>query len=410
MDLVSGCPFWPLKNGLLASYPALDADVSCEIAVVGGGISGALAAFHLVEAGLDVVLLDRRDVATGSTAASTSLLQAETDVPLHRLVKRVGERGAVRSQELGIEAIDWIEKFSARLEQKAGFARRDCFYLARTRGDLPELRREFDVRRRLGFDVELLGRQELRAISSLPHHAAILSRGAAEVDVHRLTHGLLSKVQQRGGRVFDRTAVSEYRFSPRGVKLRTLRGPEVRARKVVLATGYEAAVDLRGVPVALHSTYAVVSEPLENFSGWPKRSLLWETARPYYYLRTTTDGRAVIGGGDVPFRDARARDALLASKGRGLARKFREWFPEIPFETGYSWAGTFAETPDGLPYIGAHLAFPNAYFALGYGGNGVTFSAIAAKIIRDLCLGRINPDVDIFGLERKRAKFGSRGK
>ena len=136
MDLVSGCPFWPLKNGLLGIYPPLDADMSCEIAVVGGGISGSLTAHRLVEAGVDVLLLDRRDIASGSTAASTSLLQYDTDLPLHRLIARVGESAAVRSYRLGVDAIGELEKIARALKRPCDFTRRDSLYLARTAHDL----------------------------------------------------------------------------------------------------------------------------------------------------------------------------------------------------------------------------------------------------------------------------------
>lgn len=90
MDLVSGTPFWPARNGLIASYPALGSSVDCDVAVLGAGITGALVAWHLAKVGVNVVVLDKRDVATGSTCASTCLLQYEVDVPLRRLVKLVG--------------------------------------------------------------------------------------------------------------------------------------------------------------------------------------------------------------------------------------------------------------------------------------------------------------------------------
>jgi len=74
-------------------------------------------------------------------------------------------------------------------------------------------------------------------------------------------------------------------------------------------------------------------------------------------------------------------------------------FPRIDLEVSYTWAGTFGETKDGLAYIGQTPEFPHAYFALGYGGNGITtFSVIAAKIITDLHLGRPNPDAISSGL------------
>lgn len=75
-------------------------------------------------------------------------------------------------------------------------------------------------------------------------------------------------------------------------------------------------------------------------------------------------------------------------------------FPDTPFEVAYSWAGTFGETKDGLAYIGSPAERPDAYFALGYGGNGITMSMIAARIITDLYLGRPNPDARLFRFDR----------
>jgi glycine/D-amino acid oxidase-like deaminating enzyme len=400
MDLTSGSPFWPIKSGLLCTYPPLLRDVTCDVAVIGGGITGALVAYHLVKAGVDTLLLDKRDIGFGSTAASTGLLQYENDVPLHRLIRQVGERNAVRSYMLSLEAVKKFETLAGVLDQHCGFARRETLYAASTRRDLPGLRAEYETRRRAGFAVEWWTKTELARETSLPHWGAILGKDAAEVDTYRFTNGLLAAARRKGLRAFDRTAVTKYNLRPRGVELLTARGSRVRARKVVMATGYEALADLSGTPTALHSTYAIISEPLTNFTGWPRQRLIWETARPYLYLRSTDDGRAIIGGYDEPFRDPVRRDRLLAKKTRLLARRFKHLFPKIDFEIAYAWTGTFAETPDGLPYIGGHPAFPGAYFALGYGGNGITYGLIAAEIITDLVLGRKNSDAQIFRFDR----------
>jgi glycine/D-amino acid oxidase-like deaminating enzyme len=130
MDLRSGNAFWPIKNGLIASYLALTRHESCDVAVIGGGITGALVAYRLVNAGVETVLLDKRDVGTGSTAASTSLLQYEIDTELHDLIARVGEAGAVRGYQVGLEAIDQIEEILRILGDDCGFKRKTSLYLA----------------------------------------------------------------------------------------------------------------------------------------------------------------------------------------------------------------------------------------------------------------------------------------
>lgn len=401
MDLLSSRPFWPMRDGLPATFPPLEANVECEVAIVGGGISGALIAWALVDAGFDVVLLDRREVAHGSTAGNTGLLLYQLDEPLHRLIRRMGRARAERALQRCRAALLAVEKLVRELRLECGFGRKRSLYLAAERSHVRRLECEFTALQAAGLAVEWWPRRRLAAESTLPHAAAILARDAAQLDPYRFTYGLLAAARRRGARIHDRTEVTRWSLRPRGVALRTARGSRVAARWLVVASGYEAGAFLPERVGALRSTFALASEPLEEFPGWPAdRCLLWDTADPYRYLRTTADQRALVGGGDEDFRDPRARDALLAAKSRALQRTFRAWFPRIRLEVASAWAGTFGVTADGLPFIGRHRAVPRTWFALGFGGNGSVFSTIAAEIIRAALLGDGDPDAELFGFER----------
>jgi glycine/D-amino acid oxidase-like deaminating enzyme len=401
MDLLSPKPFWPIRDGLPANYPALERDVECEVAVVGGGITGALVAWHLADAGIDTVVLDRRDVAHGSTAGSTSLLQYEIDQPLHKLMRRLGDNHAIRSYRRCRDAVTAIGALVRHLQIDCGYQRKSSLWLAKDRTHLPLLEREFAARRQAGFQVEWWSRRRLAAESSLPYPAAIHSVPAAQVDSYRLAHGLLAAAARAGTRIYDRTAVTKSRTRARGIELRTAEGTRIRARHRVIATGYEADFLLPAQCTELHSTYAVVSEPVTDWSGWPAgRCLLWESSNPYLYLRATEDNRVMLGGYDEPFRDPARRDRLLNAKAGLLRRRFGQLFPKIPFAIAYAWAGTFAATADGLPFIGSHPQLPHTWLALGYGGNGITYSLLAAELIRDRILGRPNRDAELFGFNR----------
>jgi glycine/D-amino acid oxidase-like deaminating enzyme len=108
----------------------------------------------------------------------------------------------------------------------------------------------------------------------------------------------------------------------------------------------------------------------------------------------------MLGGEDEDFADAKRRDRLIGEKAQTLTRKFRAMFPRIEIEPDCASAGAFAETADGLPYVGTVPQFPRGYFALGYGGNGITFSLVAARIITDMIMGRPNADADLFAFGR----------
>src|SRR6187402_1368281 len=105
MKLRSTETFWPLKNEMKASYPSLNSDIETPILIIGGGITGALIAYKLINDGIKVVLVDRRDICNGSTAASTALLQYEIDVSLHELIKMRGADCAINSYRNGKKAI-----------------------------------------------------------------------------------------------------------------------------------------------------------------------------------------------------------------------------------------------------------------------------------------------------------------
>jgi glycine/D-amino acid oxidase-like deaminating enzyme len=340
-------------------------------------------------------------VAHGSTAASTSLLQYEIDVPLHQLARKLGWDHAAASYLRSARAVAQIGELVRKLRLDCGFEPKSSLFLASRATHVAGLRAEFAARQKAGLSVKWRSRAQLAQTTDWPHHAGILSDCGAQIDAYRLTYGLLAAAARRGARIYDRTEVSQTLRRPRSVELVLANRRRIRARSVVLASGYEADALLPSALTALHSTYAIVSEPVDSFPGWPhERCLIWETADPYTYLRTTADGRILVGGADEKFRDPARRDRLLETKARLLERRFHRWFPRIKFQRSCAWAGTFASTLDGLPFIGPHPRIPHTFFALGYGGNGVTYSLIAARLIRDLILGRRSPDAALFGFGR----------
>ncbi len=397
LNLHSGAPFWLLASGLEELSAPLQHQA--DVAIIGAGVTGALVADALVAEGMRVVLIDRRAPGEGSTAASTALLQYEIDRELRDLIGMVGEDHAVRAYRLCAQAIDRLAETCRTLEDDCGFARRSSLYLASRRRDRKQLEEEGETRVRFGLDSVLWSRAEVEARYGFPSHGALFTTAAGIVDPVRLTRALLARVVSRGAAVLSRTVVLEATANATGVRLLTDRGV-VDAGQVVYAMGYEVPPPLRSDIVDLNSTFALVTEPLEDLGRWGGECLVWETARPYTYARATADGRVICGGADEPFKSARLRDRIMPRQVARLERQVSRLFPDLALETAFSWAGTFGETQDGLPYIGPSPFMRHAFFALGYGGNGITFSMVAADILRDLCLGRFNADAQIFRLDR----------
>lgn len=404
MDLKSGYPYWAVKNGLMHAFPRLEADAQADVAIVGGGITAALVADELCRHGHSVIVLEQRDVAWGSTAASTALLQYEIDTHLVDLARTVGLPEALLAYRSCVDAVRGLGRL-ARAFPDAGFRMQDSLYLASRAGHVRGLRREAEARERAGIDVEWQDRDALRSNFGLDAPAGLLTRPAATVDPYRLAYRLLMRVEKKGGQVHDRTRVLDISTSARRVQLHTEGGPVVRAGRVVIAAGYASQAWLPKAVAKNRSSYAFISDPVgADRLAFLSRTMIWESARPYLYLRSTTDGRLLVGGEDDAVDIPARRDRRVEKKQAKLQRRLAGLFPDLALTPAFAWAGTFAETADGLPYFGPHPAHgPRVLFALAYGGNGITYSLLGAGLLRACIESRPHPLARLFSFERTAA-------
>lgn len=404
--LHSGAPFWIVKNGIRDDGHPLDGPVTCDVAVIGAGITGALVADALSAQGVEVVVLDRNEPGTGSTGASTALVLYELDVELAELVHHIGLEDAVEVYRLCVAGVQSLTQTAISLGG-CGLTRKESLYLASRSADKGRVEREAALRAQHGISASFLDAAVVESRYGIASHGAILSPVAAEVDPLRLTLALIHRALRRGARLFSQTAALRVEQVARGVSIHTTRGGLVRARRVVYAMGYEVPPELEPNLVSLHSTYALATQRIERMPAWLERTVVWETARPYAYLRTSGDGRLIIGGEDVPFKSAALRDRLLPSRIARLERRLGTLVPSVSTRTAFAWAGTFGETPDCLPYIGEHPRFPGAWFTLGYGGNGITYSVLAARLVCDALMGRPNTAARLFSPTRPVKRRGA---
>lgn len=402
MDLRSGLAYWPQVNGDFAEFEPISRSAQCEVVVLGGGITGALSAYFLADAGIDTILLEKRRIGAGSTAASSALLQYELDVHLSTLTERMGAARGARSYRLGWESIRALPDLLTSVGDDCGFRLKSSLYLASRQDDVPELRVEHRARRNAGFDVEFLEQRDIESEFGFSAPAALMSQGDAQIDAFRFAHRLVEWAAKRGTSVHERTEAVRCEPQAHGVRLWTSTGATIDACRILFATGYESEgyLGLDRRLGDLNTTFAVVTDPIPDPAAWLDRYVLWETARPYFYLRSVPQGRALLGGEDDARPLAHQDTGLVAAKASRLLQRFQALVPAHSPAAACAWAGTFGESRDGLAYIGPAREFPHALFALGYGGNGITYAVMAAQINADFCRGRHNADAELFRLDR----------
>ena len=398
----SSAPYWLMRNGIGDAHRN-DTVSDFDVAIVGAGISGAMVADALIATGRRIVAIDAGEPGLGSTAASTALLQYEIDAHLSDLAGRLGPERATRAYRACADAIAMIESRYAELLPLADYERRESLYLACDEQSVSALRAELAARRAIGLVVEWLEATELERRFGCRRPGAILSRLGAQMDPLKFTRALLAGCMRHGMTIRTRAAVESIEETGGRMRLGFADGGAITARDVIVCGGYESLKFLPFEVADVDNTFALVTRPLDDpaIAAMP---LIWESARPYLYMRGTRDGRLIVGGADVPYRSVAARELLLPRQLRKLAAGYAELFGrELP-PVAYAWAGSFAQTRDGLPYIGSVPGLnPRLQFVLAFGGNGITYSVQAGAIVRAHLEGRAHELDDVFGFGRNAA-------
>jgi glycine/D-amino acid oxidase-like deaminating enzyme len=368
------------------------------VLIVGAGITGALMAERLTRQGLEVVLIDRESPGQGSTAASTAMLLWETDRSLTELTEFYGLERAARCFQASFAAVNGLQRLVARHRLPCQMRRTQSLYLAS--GDTAKsLRDEASLRHRVGLPGEFLDHAALLGMFDIARAAAILSPSSADADPVQLTTGLLDIALRRGARLFQ-TGAAAFESVGASVMVSLDNGREIEARYVVLATGYVMPDVVRPTIQRVTSSWAIATVPQPQ-NLWKDGVLIWEDSKDYHYARTTTDGRIIFGGeDDSSIIEPAARDAAVPEKAKQLAQNLAALWPRAALDIDCRWAGTFDSTDDGLPLIGAVPGAKNLFAAYGYGGNGITFSYLAAELIGTLIAGHNSPLLDDFAIDR----------
>ncbi|MGE6229216.1 NAD(P)/FAD-dependent oxidoreductase [Paenibacillus chitinolyticus] len=400
MDLISGEPYWPHIQPETPRYPKLESDTECDILIIGGGVAGALAAYRLIQEGFTPMLVDSRDIAGGSTAVNTGIVHMFNDKTLTSCIHSFGEENGVAFYNLCGEAVRTLGEICRKEKLDAHFKQRDSLYLASDEKDVPLLTEEYRTLVKYGFQVEFLTPERITKKFSFTKPGAILTAEGAAINPYALVHGLIAASAAKGMKVYTHTEIVSRVDTRDGIVFTTRDRGSIRARFAVYSTGHESQHIRRNPNAKLLTTYSVVTKPLQEITGWHKECMIWETARPYLYLRTTGDGRIIIGGEDEPMMTAEERAARLAIKKDVLLHKAKELFPHLDLQAEYAWAGVFGATHDGYPMIGTQPGFPNSLFSLGYGGNGIVYSVLGAEIIASFAKGRRHPGESLFRFDR----------
>lgn len=393
-------PYWS-DRGELPRFARLAQDLTVDVVIVGGGITGLSTAYLLKKSGRRVAVIERSRCMAGDTGYTTAHVTAVTDARLTALQKSFGDDHARAAWDAGLAAIAQIDECVRTEKMDCDFGWVPGYLYAAgdskaAPSDIKDLEREAEVAAELGFDATFMDRVPFA------NRPGVRFDGQARINPRAYLAGLAKAVHGDGSSIFEQTNVDDVSGDPPVVKAG---GYSIRCGFVIVAThnpimgkaGWLSAT-LFQTKLALYTTYALAGRVKPNTVP---DALFWDTGDPYHYLRLEPHRGydvVIFGGEDHKTGQQTDTQACYAR----LERALKAWLPDVAVT--HRWSGQVIETPDGLPLIG-ELA-PKQFVSTGYSGNGITFGTVGAMMAADAVIGRRNPWAELFDTGRTKILGG----
>ena len=385
------------------AFPRLRGEHTCDVVIVGGGLTGCATAYACAMAGLETMLLESERVGQGSSGRSGGLLIADPGPMFRDVVKAHGLRAARRVFESWARGASDGAALLKRLKVPGGVVPLSDL-IAGFRGDDKVLAREHADRDGAGIASRWLVDRQAKTATNLEASAAIRVPYGFAVDPYRACITLATAASRRGATFFEKSPIRKVKFGRTGVEVTT---PDavVRGGTVIVTTGIATA---EFKPLRRHfkrrESYMVMTAPVPAAVRkvlLPGDATLRDTRSPHHRIRWTADQRLIVSGADQDETPPRTRDAVLVQRTGQLMYELLMMYPAIAgLRPQYGWHLAYGETADGLMYIGPHRNYPHHLFALGHGGDSISGAFVAARILARAVKGQVDKADEVFGWTR----------
>lgn len=383
-------------------------DIDTDVVIVGSGFTGLATALFLArEHGIRATVLEANRVVWGCTSRNGGQGQnASGRLYRSQWIERWGKATALRLDaeiRAGFQTFkELVAEFPECEPQPGGH-----LYIAHREKKMGFLRSEARVMREVfGYDTQLLSAAELRHryVNDAEAYGAMHEPDGIGVHPLKLAFGYLRAARALGVKVHPASPVLGIETRGGVHHLRTPAGT-VRARAVGFATGgytsngLHPRLDSKIMPILSNS---LVTRPLSEYelaaTNFRTTEVITDTRTLRFYYRRLPDNRVQIGSrSSITGADA-SNPVHMAKLVEGLHRKF----PALRgIDIDYSWWGWVDVSHDMMPRITQPDPQQSVFYAVGYGGNGVSFSAHAGRRMAQRIAGRSDPafDLPIYGSE-----------
>jgi glycine/D-amino acid oxidase-like deaminating enzyme len=374
-------------------YPKFEYEnENCDVAVIGGGITGILTAYKLQKAGLDAVILEKNRIVENTTGNTTAKLTSQHYLVYSDLVKENGDEAARTYAEANEQAIDDIEKLAQKLGIDCDFMRTDAFVFTNETKTIKKIEEEVRVTQRLGLRSSL----ETEIDLPLPVKAAVKFSNQAQFHPRKFLLPLAEEFIKLGGRIYEETEIKDIEAGERINRVVAQNGT-LKAKFVVEATKYPF-----WQPKLFEDVYwTKLSYALGVLiNGHYPKGMYINVEDPRRTIRSHPykNGEILIFGGES---HEMTKNYDKDEHYKNLVDDVKKHFKVKNIE--YRWIAGDAMSKDKMPYIGAYPDHPHVYIATGYRAWGLAWAMAASDIISGSILDKPVDWAEPFSLKRLKA-------
>jgi len=407
-------PVWIHKvpYNSIPTFSKLDRDLETDVCIVGAGISGISTAYELVTRGLNVVLIEGREVLSGETGRTSGHLASDLDDGYPEIAKKHGDKGAKLAADSHQWALNRVGEISKQLGIECEYRHLPGYDLSQyPKGtkehadDIKTLIEEGRKAKEVGLQAEYKEGFKVKGWEgSIDQSDAVIYPNQATFHPTKYLVGLLDHLKQQPNfscytntRCMDvnEKGVEILGMGHKDVYVKTLDGHTIKCADAVEAT----MIPLQKLSVVAQEeyfrTYCIAARVPK---GSIEDCLLYDSAEIYKYVRLTecddSSDYLVVGGGDHKVGQS---DTLAPFK------ELEEWtlarFPQVQ-SVDYKWSGQVLEPVDFMAFIGKNQGMKHTYIVTGDSGNGLTHGVLAGKLIADEITGEANPWASLYDPKR----------
>ena len=399
MQFVKGEPYFCQGVNKIKRYPYLTKNITCDILVIGGDICGAVANYFLSQK-YNTILVESNRLGHSCTSCATALLEYQLDDFAYDLKDNLSEEMIRQVYFAGLNAISKLDAFTKKYGNHCQFAKKDTLVYSNKTKDISALKREYEFRKNAKLDVKYIDKTN----NPFPFDiqcGLYCKNGGAECNPYLLEKQFIENASNQSN-IYENTTIVDITRQEQYLIARTTYGETIKAKNIVLATGFDYTLVNNNIVCDKFVTSTIVTKPIKNLE-WYNNALIQDYLDPYHYMRILPDNRIIYGGEDFDCPNDNIDEKKVQKKyvklEKDLKNMLNKFCDKIVIDSCF--CGVFGSTENNLGYIG-YSGTKGVYYFYSCGANGIINTMFGIDVLLDSLENKSNKFTKIFSPLREK--------